>query len=1190
MKTSFLNRWAGRALVLGALLLSGLFTACFDDTDILGRLDNLEKRVSELEANLKDQATTLQALSSLETTVNKLKTDVETNTGNITKNANDIADLLNKLNELSGKVTDLTGDVNDLTGNVDNLAGDLSNLTGKVNLSIEQITVILEDLQKAVEGLGDDVESLEAKDVALQDALDKLGMTVSKYEYDEATGIATVTLSGGQKFTVVTKDNAVDAVKVMKDEDGKYYWAVGGEFLKDANGKNIPISVTPEFKIDPDTRKVSVSVDGGYNWIDTGVVDEVALFSDVESDDDNVYLTLADGTMLTLPLSKEACNVSLSLSQIYVGYGMTETVEVEMTNVDKYIIVKPEGWRASVKDGVLSITAPAEGVGEAEGLVQMFTVAEDGHAGIFEIKVVAGLPEFSFVVRDYALGSTYSISVDDEKAMYLYGVAVLDETTTLESIYEAATENVTAADLKTGNQADLKLAAEELKFGDKYTVWVVLFDGDKTNFKAKSADQMITYTYERKVDLVFSDIQHLDAKVEFQTVEGEGDYYYYIQSLGDNMANFTAEELQQKVDAQIKSATSTSNLMSDGKLEEAGGAFLAWYKLYMGYSGAKFTIGHTIFVALVPKDNKDIDHVIYKLVTLKGYEINNQTTADVEIAYDPAVQTTTSVKATITPASGSSFLYTSTPLTPAEWEDLEGDDEALMKKIVGKGTGTPKTSKYNFNYNCSPGQTFYLVVYVFDENKQGKIEYHKLESPKVTYNEAIKLDMDVTYRGVNYVEATITATGGDIKSIRYGYMKKTDVEANADLKKDINMAEALLAVNKTITKRGNFNNANLAADNKYTIENLYFMEEQYLFVIAFDADGMPTHMDYELIDTKAPMDRFNASAVKPKVEEVYYYATSSTSGAKAAYVHDLSEWSKMGDVTDVTTLDGVTGSYWLDLDWSATGKTMKRMWLSAENHNNWKSSYVLTGTDLKADAASVIKNRAGYQGSGTAPDFYGRNTTTGALTIDPATVKVSGVSVPKTLRDKTVTPVGPKTIHLVWETTDGEYGYMTVVPETFAGKNSGSEGPGTDTDEPGTGNVIPDLASTPWGHIWLAMDEEEGILTVLDLGTRDGKVYYGMGMPGLDGTITCQGYTVCTSQGNPEVKSDQNGNLYLEINEDYRVYFSGMDKTAWTVTIWAPNDNPSAYTGGVGPETKTVMTANDFYKYPNFVFGEIGTM
>ncbi len=981
-----------------ALLLSGCHDP-YDDTNILNRLNNLEQRVEKLEQDFAKQATTLQTLSDMQGTVNKLVEDVKANTGKISDNAEAIADLLEALGKLTGNST----------------------------LSIEDIKKILDNLQKELDDLDgkvdNEVDGLKKKDESLQNALDALGLTIKDFKYDEATGKVTVTLSNGATLDIMTRDNSVDAVRVMLGDDGKYYWAIGGEFLL-VDGKKVPVSVVPQVKIDPDTREVSISVDGGNTWVETGIVDEEvapALFTGVRSDDKYVYFTLADGTELKVALSKDAADVVLSYDKLYVGYGKTETVAVEMTNVEKFMIVKPEGWRASITEGLLSITAPAEGEGEAAGLIQIFTVDAEGHSDIFEIHVVAGLP-VSVVLHS---NGTFDITAAGDAA-YLYGVALIDDDeVTLKSIYTENTAELTAENVKTGNVEGVSIAAalglESFMPNVEYTVWAIVLNKNAEGYSAKPQDCMIAEDYVLpEISIAFSEETSKDAHLKITARGTTGELLYYIQGFGYNVADKSEAQVNAQINAMISSTTSTSDALPEGGYE---GSFLDFMYAYDGKTKA-LNVGQSYFVGVIPADNKTKDAVMYKVVTLKGYTLGT-TTADVTVSITE--QTYNSLKGTITANPGSKFRYATTLMTAADYEQIKDDSAALLKKAIGNAAPTGEKTSANFSgTSLVPNSKYYLIIYAYDENNVGKMAVQELQTLAVAYNEAMSLELTVKYTGVRYVEAQIAVTGGNVKSIRYGYMKKDDFEKNATLKGDFAIAEEQMVLNKTVSQRGNYNTANLAADNMYHVENMYFMEEQYLFAIAFDENDKPVHMKYVLVNTADAINNgFDATLAKPTVKNVYYIASSS------GYSKELSSWTNMNTVTDVTTLDASNGMYWLDLDWGAV--EMERMWLCNDNDINNASKGLITG-DAKHDAIEVLKKRYGTTGgSATSYDFYGRNTTTGALTS--ASAKLRNTSEYKTLRNKTTSPVSAKTLHLVWETKDGKYGYMTVVPEDFCPKN-----------------------------------------------------------------------------------------------------------------------------------------------------------
>lgn len=140
---------------------------------------------------------------------------------------------------------------------------------------------------------------------------------------------------------------ATPVIGVAKDTDGVYYWTLNGNWLVDEAGNKIPTTgkdgadgvqgetgatgpqgpqgeagkdgITPQLKIE--NGRWLVSYDNGQSWVDVGqatgdqgpqgeqgeqgIQGEAgkngdSFFQSVTQDEDNVYLTLADGTILTI--------------------------------------------------------------------------------------------------------------------------------------------------------------------------------------------------------------------------------------------------------------------------------------------------------------------------------------------------------------------------------------------------------------------------------------------------------------------------------------------------------------------------------------------------------------------------------------------------------------------------------------------------------------------------------------------------------------------------------------------------------------------------------------------------------------------------------------------------------------------------------------------------------------------------
>ena len=140
------------------------------------------------------------------------------------------------------------------------------------------------------------------------------------------------------------KDGITPVIGVRQDTDGVYYWTINGEWLLDDNGQKVKAvgqdgedgsdgsdgrpgqdgtdgkdgkyGVTPQLKIE--NGKWYVSYDNGKSWHEVGQAtgpQGESFFKSVTQDESYVYLTLSDGTMITLP-KESPCPVEVTLGQV----------------------------------------------------------------------------------------------------------------------------------------------------------------------------------------------------------------------------------------------------------------------------------------------------------------------------------------------------------------------------------------------------------------------------------------------------------------------------------------------------------------------------------------------------------------------------------------------------------------------------------------------------------------------------------------------------------------------------------------------------------------------------------------------------------------------------------------------------------------------------------------------------------
>lgn len=243
-------------------------------------------------------------------------------------------------------------------------------------------------------GLWDALNSLEQRVATLEElcketntnlsALQKIVEAISQNEQikniapiykDGAVVGYAITFTSGESVTIYNDNKqesagAVPQIGVAKDNDDVYYWTLNGEWLLDANGNKIKAEgddgLTPRFKIE--NEYWYVSYDNGINWdvlgkatADSGDCDCQSIIKGVEYDEEYVYITLADGTVLTLPRVEKphewvdlglsvkwaTCNVGANAPEEYGDYFAWS----EISPKENYIIQTYQYWTDYDGDG-----------------------------------------------------------------------------------------------------------------------------------------------------------------------------------------------------------------------------------------------------------------------------------------------------------------------------------------------------------------------------------------------------------------------------------------------------------------------------------------------------------------------------------------------------------------------------------------------------------------------------------------------------------------------------------------------------------------------------------------------------------------------------------------------------------------------------------------------------------------------
>lgn len=292
----------------------------------------------------------------------------------------------------------------------------------------------ISDLQSRVSALEEIVENLQSEMISIQTIVSAISsgdwiVSVTSFSEDNSSGYY-ITFNSLGTITIYNGADGADGytpVISVTMIDGIYYWVIDGTILTDSSGNPIAVSpddgsegVTPLLKID-DNGDWYYSVDGGSSWnyLSDGLWGSTAesdsLFASVEQDDEYVYFTLLDGTILTV-CKGTPFTISLSSYAVQVAAGSSVSVDYTLVGGDSSTIIRTyaqDGYTATVNpsdtlSGIITIVAPTE----SESSTDIMVFISDGGQKFYMASIsVNGTQAYIFTVESidnfsYEGGST----------------------------------------------------------------------------------------------------------------------------------------------------------------------------------------------------------------------------------------------------------------------------------------------------------------------------------------------------------------------------------------------------------------------------------------------------------------------------------------------------------------------------------------------------------------------------------------------------------------------------------------------------------------------------------------------------------------------------------------------------------------------------------------------------------------
>ena len=268
-------------------------------------------------------------------------------------------------------------------------------------------TAIRQEIADLYEKVSKLEEKLDNEVAALKSLIDSKSVVASATKNND--GSWDILLTSGEKITVYPEYKPAAEVNngcvTVVLQDGVYYWAqiVDGAAvaITDGAGNKVPVThnAAPEFRVNPTTGDVELSVDGGNTWVvvekkaeeDT---DAACIFIGVVDGENSVDFTLASGEVISVPKA-ETIDFGVQAGKTFVTPGESVAVALKADNIDDLtVIAKPEGWKATISGKTLTVTAPTQekidaGEAELEGAVKIHAAGGDGKCMVGKLVVSA---------------------------------------------------------------------------------------------------------------------------------------------------------------------------------------------------------------------------------------------------------------------------------------------------------------------------------------------------------------------------------------------------------------------------------------------------------------------------------------------------------------------------------------------------------------------------------------------------------------------------------------------------------------------------------------------------------------------------------------------------------------------------------------------------------------------------------
>lgn len=641
------------------------------------------------------------------------------------------------------------------------------------------------EIREQIQDLYTKLAALEAKVNANMTTLQGMisGLTTVKSHKQDANGNWEFELSDGTKFTVYAeyKPEALPSNLIyVMEVDGVKVWATmdaNGQLtpMLDADGKAVPVVPVikdPEITTKVDGDYIYISIDGGANWVKSGIaaIEDVEITTKVE--DDYIYISIDGGANWI----KTGLNVAAAVAAPELEFKEEDgKIWIKLSNSDTWI---ETGMTDDALDALLnqggnnSTAACACGITDSE-----FIYGEDQYGD----QIVTGV---IFTLSD---GSTFTVEVDSDDEMY-FGFWFEGSPNPIETFYVSPgkTENWLEfrqkglVDFIKEIPADWTLTMTEsngdysvrLKAPDTPSTGTIKFfgvfeDGTSAVYKMNVTNESPWKTFSVN-----------NTKVQIELYQGAYGFVYGVMEAADyDPATIEGVVNAQLASYQAQTKTSFDGLKLDASIEEIYGGEL------------EENVEYVFYTALMAYDD-------YKEIVDPNAEFRTKTIAKPVVAFEQTASTFNTITVSAKLAGFDKYYAVFSKkdeFNMEEWLSYSinrylgwGDDPECTQILGAAYTFTGLVHQLPFvesSYQLNPDTEYIICVIPAEE---GKTEYtaddaflfENFKTAAMVAGGTIKVDTPTI--DVDFTSAGATLTAAGARMIYYSFYEAAAVPATEE--------------------------------------------------------------------------------------------------------------------------------------------------------------------------------------------------------------------------------------------------------------------------------------------------------------------------------------------------------------------------------------------------------------------------